>query len=131
MAKVAVRKTIVYFFIRVTSLKVLGRSILLERLYALTDKFNTPIVVGFLKEAIIVETSFSHKDKSEKGIQKQLFIDQNLINYKAGSEFTVSIQVTRAYYKNLCVVFSYLVSFIIRNTLSDILSVIFKQDIWS
>ena len=74
-----------YFFfnIRVASLKSFGRSIPLKRLYALTkdvlkrtEKFNTPVMEGFLKEAIIVTTPFSQKDKSEKRITKQLYIDK-------------------------------------------------------
>ena len=48
----------IFLLIRVTSLKVFGRSILLERLNDLTEKFNTPVVMGFLKEAIFKKTPF-------------------------------------------------------------------------
>ena len=37
--------------------------------YVLTKKFNTSIMVEFLKEAIIVKTPFSHKGESEKQIK--------------------------------------------------------------
>ena len=60
-----------FVFNVVTSLQVLGRSIRFQRLYALTDKFNTPIMVGFLNKAIIVRIPFSYKDKSEKQIKKK------------------------------------------------------------
>ena len=49
------------FFLFVSLQKVLRRSILLERLYALTENFNTPIMVGFLQEAITMKIPFLRK----------------------------------------------------------------------
>ena len=54
-----VRIIIVYLFlfIRVISLKVLERYILLEKLYALTEKFNTPINGGISERGHKCENS--------------------------------------------------------------------------
>ena len=59
-------KDIVDFFTHVTSLKVLGHSIL----------FNTPIMMGFLKEAVIVKTPFSYKEKILKWIKNIFLLTQ-------------------------------------------------------
>ena len=50
-------------FILVTSLKVLGHSILLERLYALTGKHNTPSTCGVISESwkATLKSLFYHK----------------------------------------------------------------------